>query len=130
MALHNEFGTWGEEQACFYLLRNGYRLVDKNLKIGHLEVDLIMEDAGELVFVEVKTRSREWLHTAFEAVDAEKKRHVLNAARSYKAMNYVDAPFRFDIITIVGSRESYELTHYVDAFKPHVRHHYSQDELW
>ena len=57
MARHNELGLAGEEEACRYLMHRGYRLLDRNWRVGHLELDIVADYYGEIVFVEVKTRS-------------------------------------------------------------------------
>ena len=54
MASHNILGQIGEEEACRYLIRKGYTLLDRNWRIGHLELDIIAEWYGEIIFVEVK----------------------------------------------------------------------------
>ena len=59
MAQHNELGRLGEQQACRYLAEKGYSLLARNWRLGHLEIDIIADYFGEVVFVEVKTRSSE-----------------------------------------------------------------------
>ena len=51
-------GEKGERLALEYLLKRGYTLRAKNYRVGHREIDLILEDReGVIVFVEVKARS-------------------------------------------------------------------------
>ncbi|MBF1070821.1 MAG: YraN family protein, partial [Prevotellaceae bacterium] len=57
MALHNELGRAGENAACQYLIERDYHIVERNWRCHPLEVDIIADDWGELVFVEVKTSS-------------------------------------------------------------------------
>lgn len=126
MAQHNDFGELGEELACRFLADQDYHLLTRNWRTGHLEVDIIADHFGEIVFVEVKSRHRETNdYTALGAVDMSKKRHLVEAARAYLARHRLDAPFRFDIITVVGERPPYEITHYRDAYsvqRVHRRH--------
>ena len=81
------------------------------------EIDIIADDWGELVFVEVKTRtSDEWSDPA-AAVDRHKREHLSLAARAYMRQQQVgDVPFRFDIIALVGSAPPFEIVHYKNAF--------------
>ncbi|MBR1733135.1 MAG: YraN family protein [Alloprevotella sp.] len=117
MAQHNDFGTLGEETACRYLAHLDYRLLERNWRAGHLEVDIIADHYGEIVFVEVKARHRETEEfTALGAVDAAKKRHLIEAARTYLARHAINAPFRFDIITVVGGQPPFNITHYQNAY--------------
>lgn len=117
MAEHNEFGRLGEEEACLYLAERGYTLVERNWQAGHLEIDIIADYFGELVFVEVKTRASEWFEPAITAVDKAKQKHIIAAAKAYMAIHQNAQPFRYDIITVVGSKGNFEIKQYFDAFK-------------
>lgn len=116
MARHNEFGREGEEVAARYLLNQGYHLLERNWRTGHLEIDLIAEWWGEIVFVEVKSRRNEAFSPAALAVDRDKRDNLLHAARAYLAGRGLFNPFRFDIITVVGECPPYEVKHYKWAF--------------
>lgn len=116
MAEHNELGKLGEEEACLYLISNGYLLRDRNWRTGHLEIDIVAELYGEMVFVEVKSRSHNDFNEARRAVTLSKKRNLLAAARAYMREKHVDAPYRFDIITVVGEQPPFVVTHYPFAY--------------
>lgn len=119
MAEHNELGRTGEDEACFYLAHEGYTLLDRNWRHGHLEIDIVAELFGEIVFVEVKTRARNDFGQAFRAVDLAKKQHLLQAAMAYLHEHHLgDSPFRWDIITVVGSQRPFDITHYPFAYSP------------
>lgn len=111
-------GVWGEEAAARYLTQKGFRLLARNWRKGHWEIDIIAEWFGELVFVEVKSRQTEAVTTALEAVDRSKQQHVIAAAHAYMAYYLLDQPYRFDIITLVGTPAAFELRHYPNAFTP------------
>ena len=49
-------GNKGENIACEYLKKQGYKIIARNLYIGKSELDIIAKDGKTLVFVEVKTR--------------------------------------------------------------------------
>lgn len=116
MAKHNELGKRGEEEACRYLTHLDYRLLDRNWRCGHLEIDLVAEDFGEVVFVEVKTRRNETFADAADAVTLDKKRRLLRAAHAYLAQKQLDQPFRFDIITVVGEQPPFHVSHLQNAY--------------
>ncbi len=116
MAGHNELGKLGEEAACRYLARRGYRLLDRNWCSGRLEIDIVAEWYGEIVFVEVKTRSEARFLRPSETVGQEKLERLLSAGRSYMAVHRLDQPFRFDILTVVGARPPFEFYHVERAF--------------
>lgn len=116
MAQHNLFGARGEEIACRYLARRGYRLLARNWRTGHVELDIVADYFGEIVFVEVKARRHEGVHTALEAIDRTKMLHLVEAARAFLRLHHLDARCRFDVITVVGTHEPYTVTHYVSAY--------------
>lgn len=51
-----ELGKNGEDKACEYLVKKGWKVVDRNFhtKFGELDV-IAIDDSGTLVFIEVKT---------------------------------------------------------------------------
>ena len=118
MAFHNDLGQIGEETACRYLMHRGYRLLSRNWHFHHLEIDIVAEWYGELVFVEVKTRSSEEFIEAKDAVDFEKRENLVQAAKAYINYYKLDQPFRFDIITLVGAAPNFELKQIRNAFTP------------
>lgn len=56
MTTAHALGTWGEERAAEFLERLGYRIVERNWRCAHGEIDLVARDRETTVFVEVKTR--------------------------------------------------------------------------
>ena len=94
-------GKRGERIACKELQSKGYRLLEANWRSGHNELDLIMDDHGTVVFVEVKARGKNALGAPAEAVDASKRRHMTQAALGYLAANgLTNAPARFDVVEV------------------------------
>lgn len=124
---HTLLGHIGEETAARYLMHAGYTLLARNWRVGHLEVDIVAEWYGEVVFVEVKTRGNEDYMPAIEAVDLKKKEHLIQAARAYMSMHGLDQPCRFDIVTVIGSAPPFRVTHRERAFSVQgvqaARHH-------
>lgn len=117
MAAHNELGAQGEYEALLYLTKQGYTLLAHNWRVAHLELDIVAEQWGEIVFVEVKTRSSEDFAPAAEAVTLYKKRNLIAAARAYLARNgLLERPYRYDIITVVGKAQPFKLTHLRNAY--------------
>ena len=113
---HLQLGIWGEEVAADYLREKGYVILERDWHSKHRDIDIVCTKDDMVVFVEVKTRSREGRYTALAAVDAAKRDHLIAAARAYLFTTQRDAPFRFDIITIVGEAPPYKLHHYRNAY--------------
>ena len=78
-----EFGVTGEQMAARYLEDQGYVILDRNYRKGHKEVDIIALDHGELVVIEVKTRTNEDLFAAEQAVDHRKRQNIIRVANNY-----------------------------------------------
>lgn len=81
-----EFGNRGEYLARLFLEQKGYEFIRAGYKAGGGEIDLVMRENDEIVFVEVKTRT----HRSAMAygrgsarIDREKKQHILRASRSF-----------------------------------------------
>lgn len=116
MALHNLLGHSGEETAARYLMHKGYTLHALNWRYGRLEIDIVAEWYGELVFVEVKTRRDERFGRPEEAVGSIKQRRIVQAAQAYLRRNGLDQPSRFDVIAVVGERPPFRIRHTEHAF--------------
>ena len=97
---NKEFGSLGEELACNYLMRNGFRLLHKNWRQGRYEVDIVALKDSQLHFVEVKTRSSSYIEPQ-RAVNREKMRHIGRAAMQYKRFYHLYYPFVIDVVAIV-----------------------------
>ncbi len=120
MARHNELGAWGEKVAREYLLTQGYAIGGENTRIGNYEIDFIAMKGDRIVFVEVKTRSTDYVDP-LEAVDSRKRARLVRAADEYIRSMNIRLELQFDIITVVGSPEKYEIEHFPDAFFPPLR---------
>ena len=94
-------GRRGEALARGYLEGLGYRLLESNWHSGHDELDLIMDDRGTTVFVEVKSRGEGALGIPAEAVDAPKQRRMTRAAWAYlAARGSMNSSARFDVVEV------------------------------
>src|SRR5437899_7532472 len=78
---HLRRGARGEKLACRYLKRNGYKILLRNFR-GRSggEIDVVCRDNDTLVFVEVKTRTREDFGRPFFAVDRAKQKRISRGA--------------------------------------------------
>lgn len=123
MAGHNLLGQLGEEEAARYLSEQEYHLLARNWRTGKMEIDLVAEHYGEVVFVEVKTRAHDGCGDGSEAVGQDKRERLLHAAHAFMAYYHLDKPFRFDILTLTGTEAGrFRITHYKRAFDWHSVH--------
>jgi putative endonuclease len=94
-------GETGEQIAARHLFRRGFRLLEHNYRCEVGEIDLIAEDRGAVVFVEVKTRKSLASGAPEEAVDREKQRTIIRAANWYlQPWSRWPRRIRFDVVGI------------------------------
>ncbi len=102
-------GMQGELIASNFLQNKGYEILEMNYKnsLGKRlgEIDIIAEDkaAGELVFVEVKTRRLQGNEDALpeENITHSKLRKLSRIAGSYlNRKNWQDKDYRFDAVSV------------------------------
>lgn len=122
MESHLKTGRIGEEIACRYLENLGYRILERNWRYKHKEIDIIASCFGELIIVEVKTRSHHSLLSARESVSSDKQAHLIIAADKYVRLYQLQLSVRFDIIAVdIASDNSYTVEHIPNAFYPSLR---------
>jgi putative endonuclease len=99
-------GKTGEERAAKYLSGKGYRVLERNYSTKQGEIDLIALHRGELVFVEVKTRTTDAYGAPEHAVNPRKQQRMVKAALSYiKYKKLHQMPCRFDVVAINEATE-------------------------
>lgn len=121
----NPIGIIGEEEAARMLEKKGFKVLEHNWRMGHLEVDLIAESKQEIVLAEVKARTTMFGDLRPEQyVDENKKRRMIAAGNAYVKHRQSDKKLRFDIIGIVVNPETSEIiyrSHLENAFQPRMR---------
>lgn len=111
-------GRRAEDLALSYLIGRGYRLVDRNWRYHHLELDLIMFSNKGLHIVEVRSLRAPVLVMPYETVDVHKRRRIVRAASSYVNRRRIGCEVFFDIVSIVFERDSYTIDYIEQAFLP------------
>lgn len=122
MLTRKEIGEMGENAAANLLIEKGYTILERNYRYNHLEVDIIAQKDDTIAFVEVKTRSVDFLVSPLEAVNYRKQKLIVNAANGYMCHFNRAENARLDVITVLhqyGKVVSVE--HIEDAFRPRVR---------
>lgn len=97
----HRIGSWGERIAAEYLERCGWRIIDRNFRVGRKEVDLIARREGVLAFVEVKTRRSLNFGHPLSAVAARKRHTIRQVAEGWVArFGERDLEYRFDAVSV------------------------------
>lgn len=101
MSNNKSIGNYGEDLACEYLKKQGYKILERNYRIRGGEIDIVCKDGGYLVFVEVKTR---WSHDygpPSESITPWKIKFLIKAAKFYvNKIGWGDGPYRLDFVGI------------------------------
>ena len=97
----HRLGVAAEDLAAVRLRRSGLKLLARNYRCRRGEIDLIAEDSGVLVFVEVRCRSQQLCGGAAGSVDFRKRRRLIATARHFLATHpeFEDRPCRFDLFS-------------------------------
>jgi putative endonuclease len=112
-------GIDGETLACLELERLGYSIVERRFRTRFGEIDVVADDRGTVVFVEVKTRTDSSFSDPAESVTKQKQRRLVSMAEQYVSFHGIDhLPCRFDVVTVDASMVPVNITHYKDAFRP------------
>ena len=100
---HLRLGTKGENLACRFLRRNGYKILYRNFR-GRTggEIDIVCRERDTLIFVEVKTRTREDFGRPFDAVDRNKQKRISRGGLAWlRLLDDPDILFRFDVVEVI-----------------------------
>jgi putative endonuclease len=81
-------GRAAEQLVVEYLEGLGYEILGTNVRIGHLELDVVARDGAVIVVVEVRTRGRGAWTTAFESFSSEKRKRVRRAGERLWRMQF------------------------------------------
>ncbi len=101
MMKRRETGLRGEQLACDFLNKKGYKLVERNFRCPSGEVDIIAQQGNTLVFVEVRTKKGHNFGSPEESITPTKMEHLRNTAAYYR-QNHDSFPesWRIDVIAI------------------------------
>ena len=101
-------GAQAEDLACAHLERAGLKLLARNFRCPQGEIDLVMDDRGTLVFVEVRYRRSNAFGTPAETVGRHKQARLRAAAGHYLVKHAVDRICRFDVVAVSGGEARVE----------------------
>lgn len=102
MQLKDKLGRYGEAIAAQLLIDRGYRILDRNWRCSHGEIDIVAAVERTLVVCEVKTRSSVEFGEPAEAVDRSKASRLRILAAQYLAVHpggWDD--IRFDVVSVL-----------------------------
>lgn len=111
-------GDSGEQLAYEELAAKGYAIIDRNARIGNVEVDILAQHGTRLVIVEVKTRRDDHLDVRF-GIDREKILRLCRAGSTYVKMKNLPLEVQIDVILITNHPDgTAEVEHLEDIAMP------------
>jgi putative endonuclease len=101
-------GPLGEKHACDFLKKRGCKILERNFRAGHGEIDIIARLGRIVLFVEVKTRASNDFAQPWEAVGFRKRKYLKTAAKVYVQQQPPnrDQEYRFDVVSITMKETS------------------------
>jgi putative endonuclease len=110
-------GQHAEQLACDYLIQQGMKLRCRNFRCKQGEIDLIMQDANCIVFVEVRFRKHTDFGSGAETVDHRKRQKLITTAQHYLQQSHSHRyACRFDVISISGELNKASIDWISNAF--------------
>ncbi|HVJ22033.1 MAG TPA: YraN family protein [Polyangiaceae bacterium] len=109
-----------ERLVALWLQRRGYDIVATNLRLGHLEIDIVARLGPVVVIVEVRTRGEGAWTTPFGSVDPAKRTRLRRAGERLWQRRYKHDPsverMRFDVASVKFVDGKPQIEHAVAAF--------------
>jgi putative endonuclease len=108
-------GNQYEQRALQHLKRKGLTLITKNFHSRFGEIDLIMEDKGTIVFIEVRYRGSNSHGSASESVTPRKQQKIIKTAKYFLSNNQLwERNVRFDVVAISPVTRRFLCRHHID----------------
>jgi putative endonuclease len=112
-------GARGESLACQALEGRGYLVLHRRYRTRYGELDIVAQEAGVLVFVEVRARTSGRFGHPADSVTRQKQQRVAAMAEAYLGLEgQHDRVCRFDVVAVETDTEPPRVTIYPDAFRP------------
>jgi len=116
-------GKIGEDLAEKFLRNKGYKILERNWKSLHKELDIIAKKSGAIIFVEVKTIHKTGdlfdRKLAEENVGQKKIKNLISASKSYLLSKKIsqETPWQIDVISVEKNEKTgdIEIHHFENA---------------
>ena len=114
--ISKKIGTRGEDIACKYLEKKGYKILYRNFSTKKGEIDIIGEKRGIIIFFEVKTKRNVKFGFPKEYVTLKKQKRILDTAIIYISKNKLwHKIIRFDIVSVILKKGDFKIEHEKDV---------------
>jgi len=116
-AARQAFGELGERIAERWLMRQGWRVLQRRFRAGHRDIDLVVEREGTIAFVEVKARRGAQFGDPVEAVNWNKQKQLVRSASVWiDRHGRPEESYRFDVVGVLVQGDRVRVRHVANAF--------------
>ena len=121
MKIANPVALFGEDKACEYLQKFGYKIIERNFRKRYGEIDIVAICKDTLVFVEVKTRTSNQFGSLLESINYWKLKSLIKTAQYYRMIHpKLPDSLRIDAVSVILSHDnkvqSIELSKNISGF--------------
>lgn len=114
-------GKSGEDRVAAFLRKNGFSVIKRNYQCRFGEIDIIAQNSEYIIFVEVKTRSEDFIVSPAESVNSAKQKRIMLTAEDYISKTFCNLQPRFDVAEVIvreteDKRLSFSLNYIENAF--------------
>jgi len=113
-----QYGRFGENLAARFLEKNGYRIRETNYRNHYGEIDIVAEENGTIVFIEVRSRRSDRFGPAKASVNRVKQRKISMVALGYlKTTGKIGEKARFDVVAVSSGDQGDRIELFRNAFE-------------
>lgn len=106
VSFNQSIGKRGEDLAVDYFIAKGYQVLGRNIRTPYGEIDLIIKNEQDLIFVEVKTRTNLTFGYGEDSITYKKRGHLVDSAEHFLEENQmVDEKWRIDVLAIMLKKD-------------------------
>ena len=116
-------GQRGEEEASSWLVGEGHKILRRNWRSGHLDLDIITLKGHVLHVIEVKTRKGGTQIAPEVNVNYDKRRRMVSAAQAFlksddRRLVPADLEIWLDVLTVIFEEPAPRIEYFPQAFIP------------
>lgn len=129
MGVTQKIGRLGEELAGKFLMKRGYKIVDRNYRRPWGELDIIAEKKGKIHFVEVKSMSGHvGTKDGYKNLGGTTPRSVTHETFRGKTLEYVNSKIRKDDFRAEDHMSSLKIKRLGRIIQTYLFHRHVSDE--
>ena len=113
----NRTGPAGERIAEDELLKEGYLILDRNVRLSGGEIDLVAQAGDVIAFIEVKSDGPNGLGAPEQRVTVDKQQQIARLAEAYLQEHATTLAPRFDVVSVEMATDPPRVAIFKDAFR-------------